>query len=118
MNTREFVASLTKRQCRYLLRYAGFTSGAGEGRAELRFAVEQNLKAGTIYRGAAARIFGKRQRKADLLAAAKWAAQNYGIDKYRHENSPKHLEFLEAIEEAEKAWITTTPPIGLNEGIK
>jgi hypothetical protein len=63
MNTEEFVSSLTKKQCRYLLRYAGFYCEHNENRGELRFAVERNLKAGTIRRGEAQRIFGKHKER-------------------------------------------------------
>jgi hypothetical protein len=63
VNTYEFVSSLTKKQCRYLLRYAGFYCEHNENRGELRFAVERNLKAGTIAPNMAENIFGKIKRK-------------------------------------------------------
>jgi hypothetical protein len=70
MNTQEFVGSLTKNQCRYLLRYAGFSCRSDEGRGDLRFAVERNLKAGTIGQGSAAKIFnrGVEEAAAELMA--------------------------------------------------
>lgn len=78
MNTQEFVGSLTKKQCRYLLRYAGFSCGRGESRGELRFAIERNLQAGTIGRGVAVKLFGREKKDGVLLGALKAYVAQYG----------------------------------------